>query len=216
VELDSVCDELVTRSALSRVHALLVAISGIDGSGKGFVAKRLGDQLRAIGARVATINIDGWLNLPSVRFARTNPAEHFYGHAIRFEELFGDVVLPLKRDRSLRTVTRFVEETAVDYRPQLWQFDDVDIILLEGIYLLRADLRRHYDASIWIDCSFETALDRAIARRQEGLSEADTIRAYETTYFPAQRIHFDRDAPRAAAWRVVANDHRLPTSCRLL
>jgi hypothetical protein len=39
--------------------------------------------------------------------------------------------------------------------------------------------------------------------------------SYETIYFPAQRIHFARDEPRAGADLVVPNDHRLtagPTS----
>ena len=61
----------------------------------------------------------------------------------------------------------------------------------------------------WLDCTFATALERALRRGQEGLPPDETIRAYETIYFPAQRIHFARDEPRAGADLVVPNDHRL-------
>lgn len=43
------------------------------------------------------------------------------------------------------------------------------------------------------------------------------MRAYETIYFPAQRVHFERDRPRDAADVVVVNDPRLvaaePLAC---
>ncbi|MEW6270885.1 MAG: nuclear transport factor 2 family protein [Thermodesulfobacteriota bacterium] len=195
------------RTAADR--STLVALSGIDGSGKGWVTAALAAALRARGVRLASINVDGWLNLPQVRFATDDPAGHFYRHAIRFDELFAQLVLPLRERRSVRVEADFAEETATAYRKQLYAFEDVDVILLEGIYLLQQGLLGHYDLSVWIDCSFETALERALARGQEGLPPEDTIRAYRTIYFPAQEIHFERDRPREAASTILANDQRL-------
>src|SRR5207247_1264150 len=73
------------REALSPERALLVTISGIDASGKGFVAARIAESLKKGGIKPAVINVDGWLNLPHVRFHRRNPARHFYENAIRFD-----------------------------------------------------------------------------------------------------------------------------------
>ena len=64
--------------------ARLIAISSIDGSGKGYVATRLAHRLMDKGHRVALIAADGWLNLPDVRFGANSPAEHFYLRAFRF------------------------------------------------------------------------------------------------------------------------------------
>jgi uridine kinase len=185
-----------------------VAISGIDGSGKGYVTTRINEALRA-NLRVAAINIDGWLNLPRVRFSAENPAEHFYRHAVRFDDLFAQLALPLRDRRSLRLEADYAEETATEHRRHVYDFQDVDIILLEGIYLLKREFQSYYDLSFWIDCSFETALARALARRQEGLSAAETIHAYRTIYFPAQELHFTRDDPRAAAAAIVNNDQSM-------
>jgi len=115
-------------------------------------------------------------------------------------------VLPLRDHGSVQVEASFVEETAVQYRSHLYAYADVDVILLEGIYLLKRGFRSYYDLSVWIDCSFETALARAVARGQEGLPPDAAVRAYRTIYFPAQMIHFERDAPRAAAALTVRND----------
>ena len=189
--------------------ATLVAISGIDGAGKGFVASRLASQLEQRGRRVALVGVDGWLNLPAVRFSETDPAEHFYRHAFRFDEMFERLILPLRERRSIRLEADFAEETATAYRKHLYQWDDVDVVLLEGIYLLRSEFLPRYDLAIWIDCTFETAIERAIARGQEGLPPEETARAFRTIYLPAQEIHFRADDPRGAADLVVPNDPRI-------
>lgn len=190
-------------------ESMLVAVSGIDGSGKGYVTAQIVAGLGQQGVHAVSINIDGWLNLPPRRFNPERPAEHFYEHAIRFDEMFEQLVLPLKRNRSVWVEADFAEETASEYRKHTYDFRNVDIIMLEGIYLLKPAFRRYYDWTLWVDCTFETALERALQRGQEGLPPAETIRAYHTIYFPAQEIHFLLDDPRSAAAAILINDLRL-------
>lgn len=177
----------------------LVGISGIDGSGKGYATNQINDHLTAAGLKTAVINIDGWLNLPHVRFDPNDLAGNFYRNAIRFDEMFEQLVLPLRERREVDLIADFAEETATGYRKHNYRFADIDVVLLEGIFLFKREFVHYCDLKIWIDCSFETALARAIARSQEGLSPEATINAYETIYFPAQRFHFDLDDPRTAA-----------------
>lgn len=193
-------------------RSFLVAVSGIDGSGKGYVTAQIVNELQSRDIQAVGINVDGWLNLPPVRFNRDRPAETFYHHAIRFEEMFERLILPLKRDRSIHVEVDYTDETAVEYRKHTYDFNEVDVIVLEGIYLLKRALRRYYDWAIWIDCSFDTALERALLRGQEGLPADETIRAYKTIYFPAQEIHYRVDDPRSAADAVLNNDPRLEQS----
>jgi uridine kinase len=78
--------------------------------------------------------------------------------------------------------------------------------LVEGIFLFKQAYRSLFDVAIWVDCTFATALARALQRAQEGLPSAETIAAYETIYFPAQRIHLDQDNPRGSADLILDND----------
>ncbi len=152
---------------------------------------------------------DGWLNLPEKRFNQDNSAEHFYCNAFRFDDMFSQLILPLREQRSISFESNFVEETATSYRPHCYEFENVDVIILEAIYLLQSAFINHYDFSIWIDCSFKTALERALKRRQEGLSAQQTVNAYRTIYFPAQIIHFKQDNPKGLATVIINNDSRI-------
>jgi uridine kinase len=205
----AVASIMAKRREVPPQRALLIGVSGIDGSGKGYLTGRIVTQLQERGVRAVGINVDGWLNLPQRRFSETNPARHFNEHCIRFDEMFETLILPLRDRRSHRVVADFVEETATEYRPHTYDYEEIDIILLEGIFLLKPAYRGHYDLSFWVECSFETALERALQRGQEGLPPDETIRAYGTIYFPAQQIYLERDNPRAAASAILLNDPRL-------
>jgi uridine kinase len=198
---------LKKRGETARERAVLVAVSGIDGAGKGWLAARLAPELR--GLEVATVHADAWLNLPTKRFDAQRPAQNFYDHGFRFEELFRDLVVPLTQQRTHRVTFDFAEETAVAFTRRTLEFREVDVVLLEGILLFKRAHAVVYDLSVWVDCTYETALERALARAQEGLSREETVRAYETIYFPAQRIHEERDRPRERADLVFPNDARI-------
>lgn len=204
-------DEVVNRILDRRTEvpgdrSLLVGISGIDGCGKGYVAGQIEAYLAQRAVASAVINVDGWLNLPGKRFSQSAPAETFYERAIRFDEFFSDLLIPLRDHKSVYWVADFMEETAHQYRKQIYDIKSVGIILVEGIFLFKQAYRSLFDLAIWIECSFPTALARAIERGQEGLTPAKTIAAYETIYFPAQRIHFERDEPQTSADVVLDND----------
>ena len=204
--LDEVTRQVLQRrAAVPDTRCLLVGVSGIDGCGKGYVARQLEARLALHGVIPAVLNVDGWLNLPEKRFCESDPAENFYENAIRFDQFFTQLVIPLRDRRSVRLIADFTEETASQYRQHTYDFKDVSVVLVEGIFLFKREYRTLFDLAIWIDCSFSIALARAIDRAQEGLSAAKTIAAYETIYFPAQGIHLIRDNPRENADLIFEN-----------
>ena len=113
--------EEVVRKILERrantpdTRSLLVGVSGIDGCGKGYLAMQLQAHLALHGVIPAILNVDGWLNLPHKRFNQNAPAVNFYENAIRLEQFFSQLVVPLRDRRSIRLEAEFVEETASDY-----------------------------------------------------------------------------------------------------
>ncbi len=193
------------RGAVVPDRAVLIGISGIDASGKGFITAKIAEQLRATGRNLAVISADDWLNLPDVCMNRHDYAEHFYEHAIRFDEMFERLIVPLRQKREINITADCTDAKATTYRNHRYNFRGIDIVLLEGIFLFKPAYRDHFDLTVWIDCSFKCALQRAVERGQEGLPPAETLEAFETIYFPAQRIHFARDSPREAADIVLAN-----------
>ena len=178
---------------------ILIAGGGIGGL-------TLALMLHKRGIKLAVMNADGWLNLLHVRFQQQDPAKHFYENAIRFDEMFERVILPVRAMRNVSVESDFAEETATTFRKHRYEFRNIDIVLLEGIFLFKLAYRHHFDLTVWIDCSFQCALERAADRGQEGLPREETIRAFETIYFPAQQIHLARDDPGAFADIILVNE----------
>src|SRR5262249_9656863 len=111
--------------------------------------------------------------------------------------------------RSHSLVADLTDATGAEtYRRHEYRFEDIDIILLDGIFLLKQDLRGYFDLSFWVDCTFETALERALQRGQEGLPPEEARRDYDPIYCPAQRLPLARANPRSFGTAIIPNDWR--------
>lgn len=209
-QLQDLIPDVVARCLrLRSSESLLLAVSGIDASGKGYVASQLLNLLKIEGLSAVSIGIDSWLGDPQQWYGKKNSGELFYRYGIRFAELFRTLVLPLKQRRSITLpaiLRRQIDSSQYSY---IYDYRDVDVIVLEGIFLLKRALRSHHDLSLWVECSFQTSLERALQRNQEGLPPALIARDYHSIYHPAQRIHFAVDHPRGSADQVFLNDPRL-------
>ncbi len=194
--------------ALRKQRSLLVAISGIDASGKGVLAARLAAALEKRGLGVALIGLDAWHRPQTMRLSHHNAAEHFYRHAFRWDELFDLLIDPLVQKRSIELETKLIEVAQDNFYTHAYKFRDIDAVLLEGTFLSKKEFRDRYDLAFWVECSFEAALARALRRNQEGLPEQQIIDDYERIYFPAQRIHLAEDNPKGSADLIYLNEER--------
>lgn len=183
-----------------------VAISGIDASGKGFITKLIEGGLTARGYNIANINIDPWQNPIPVRLQKQNAAENFYRNVFRWKEFFQQLIEPLQKDKGIYLETKLIRSDADEYYPFIYEYSNLDILIIEGILLFQEKYLPFYDYKIWIDCSFETALQRAVHRNIERLDERQLIIDYNTWYYPAQRFHFEKDKPIAEADLIFNND----------
>ena len=206
---DLMPDVFARRSRLRSSESLLLAVSGIDASGKGYVAAQLLGLLKSKGLSAVSIGIDPWLGDPQLWYGKRNSGELFYRYGIRFAELFGTLIIPFKQRRSITlpaTLRRQFDSGQYSYT---YDYRAADVIVLEGIFLMKRTLRALYDLSLWVECSFQTSLERALQRNQEGLAPELIVRDYHSIYHSAQRIHFAVDHPRGSADQVLVNDPRL-------
>lgn len=187
-------------------NAFTVAISGIDASGKGVIAAALKNLLEENNLTVALLNIDDWQMPKSISFLKEKAAENFYHNSFRWNAFFNSLLTPLQKGRSVNVTANLIDIKDDKVYSKQYSFKMIDIILVEGIFLLMKDTSSFFDYKIWIDCSFETGLQRAIARNQEGLLPEQLIHHYNTVYYPAQLFHFKKDMPLAAADFIFNND----------
>jgi uridine kinase len=186
-------------------HAFTVALSGIDASGKGTISELLCRALIEKGYAVALINTDPWQHPIPLRFQREQAAKNLYENIFRWDDFFEQLVFPLKKNKKIYLETKAIRTDADLYYPLVYDYKQVDILLIEGVFLLKQKYLSFYDFTIWINCTFEVGLQRAIRRNAENLPLDRLLHDYLTFYYPAQQFHFKKDDPEASADLLIDN-----------
>jgi uridine kinase len=175
-------------------RALRVAISGITGSGKTTLAAHLRLALVRHGRSVIAVRADDFHHPRAVRYRRgRESAEGYYRDAFDTALLRRSVLDPLDPggDACIRMRGFDLErDVAIDEEPHRVRAGD--IVLVEGSFLLRPELRGGFDYAVFVRASFETAERRGASRDAVALgSEDNARRLYRVRYHAAQRIHLD-------------------------
>lgn len=210
--ISELADNIIEKFKIhSSTNTFTVGISGIDASGKGYITGFLQKELEKRNYKVANINVDPWQNPIPIRLQKDDPAENFYQNVFRWDNFFTQLIVPLRTNRHIYLQTSLIRTDGDFYYSFIYDFNDIDILLIEGIFLFKQELLNYYDWKIWIDCSFETGIYRAIERNSEKLSREQLIHDYNTYYYPAQIYHFQRDDPKVVSNIIYCNDELLGT-----
>jgi uridine kinase len=163
--------------ALVSARPLRVAIDGVDAAGKTVLANELAEVLRSRGRSVVRASIDGFHNPRAVR-QRQGPdsPEGYYRDSFNYAALVEHVLEPLGPGgsrRYRRAVFDFRTDATVDSPLELAK-DDA-ILLFEGVFLQRPEIREHWDYRIFVAASFEITVARAMQRDRYLFGEADKV-----------------------------------------
>jgi phosphoribulokinase len=184
-------------------RALLVAIDGYGGSGKSTFAAFLQGALQRAGASPVTIvEADGfvlnlreedWRPIPS-RPGMCAP------YRIDLHRLRREVLAPLRGALPAQFVHR--DWWCAD-KAEVRTVPSRGIVLVEGVYTLDSRLREFYDERIFLECSQELALERALARDvPPGGDEVGEL-VWREIHGPAESAYVSEQDPRAAAHVIV-------------
>jgi uridine kinase len=185
-------------------RALLVALEGIDAAGKSTLCRELTDELRAEGQSVISLSIDSFHNKREIRIRRGElSAEGYYLDSFDYDFVINKILQPIK------TATGDIEVPTrlFDYRNDVFLYREPatvsaeSIVLFEGVFLGRPELRGFWDYRIYLDISFETSFARGVKR---DAWMGDRVREkYLQRYMPGQRIYLDQCDPRESADLVI-------------
>lgn len=190
-------------------HTVRVAIDGVDAAGKTTIADELADFLRCSGRPVIRAGIDGFHNPRAIRHQRGSLSpEGFYRDSFDLLAILNELLVPLGpggNGKYRTAVFDHVRDAAVN-SPLLTAGRDA-ILLFDGVFLLRSELRSYWDFAIFVKAEFQTSLARARARdsRMFG-SETEVERRYNARYIPGQKMYLEECVPESAADVVIDND----------
>jgi len=190
-----------------RDHPLRVAIDGPDAAGKTVLADEFADLLS--GERpVISAGIDGFHNPRELRYRRgPDSPEGYFFDSFDYEALRTVLLDPLGPGGSRR-----YQRAVFDFRSDGEHTAPAEeappdaVLLFDGVFLLRPELRSCWDFSVFVDVDFEETLRRAETRDRDLFGDAEAVRErYQTRYIPGQQLYFDRCTPREIADVVVWN-----------
>jgi len=192
-------------SGLPATGVTRVGIDGVDGSGKTHFAEELALALRAAGRRVIQASVDGFHNPRAVRYAkgRSSPVGFFedsYDYATLEAVLLG----PLGPGGSGRyRVAAFDHRTDHPVEAPIEIAAPRDILILDGIFLHRPELRGHWDYSVFLEVRFAVSVARMAER---DASSPDPDAPSNRRYVVGQEIYLARCEPWRWASVVINND----------
>jgi uridine kinase len=203
-------------NSLHRGRPLRVAIDGPDAAGKTFLADEISEALADRGRPTIRASIDGF-HRPRVERYRRGPdsPEGYYEDSFDYPALRRVLLDPLGPGGSRAYQTRaFDYRTDMPEHVQVLQASDEDVLLFDGVFLLRPELADVWDYRIFVSASFEETLRRARVRDSPLLGSADEVeRRYRRRYIPGQKRYFAVARPTDIADVIVENTD--PTRPRL-
>lgn len=201
IEAADVLDHL---AGFPQGRRLLVAVDGVDASGKTTFAEWLAEALRLRGRGVQVIHVDDFMHVRSVRHRRgRNSPEGYFHDSYDYESLTRYVLEPLSvsGDGWFRAGTVDRVRDVVIRRP-LQYADGQTITIVEGLFLLRDELVDWWDYSVFLDVDTDAALARKGRRDGLVLNPANPL---TRRYVEGQRIYVEGCQPRERATWVLDN-----------
>jgi uridine kinase len=188
---------------------LCVGIDGIDASGKTYLANELTAFLTKIGHPILHASIDGFHNPRQIRHRRGSYSpEGYYFDSFNYELLKKCLLEPLspKGSRIYRLQAYdFKTETEID-SGKLRATND-NILIFEGVFLMRREIEHYWDLKIFIDVDFETCIKRALKRDLYLFGSAEEIlKRYEERYIPGQKMYLKLESPKEKADIIIDNN----------
>jgi uridine kinase len=194
---------------IDRPHPIRVAIDGVDAAGKTTLARELAPLIEGYGRTVVRASIDGFHNPASIRYQRgTTSSEGYYQDSFDYRALVELLLTPLGPGGALQYRSAIFDYKADSgVQVPLEAAEANTVLLFDGIFLLRPELREHWDFIVFIEASFDVTLARAITRDLGLFGSAEEIRRrFELRYTPGQKIYLEECRPKERATVVVDNN----------
>ena len=183
----------ISQNALhSRVY--LVGIDGLGGAGKSVLADKIRQQLEVGQIPVDTVHNDDFYLSSSSR-SRLPWNLKPIGGDFDWMRLHDQVLAPL-RAGLIAKYARY--DWPSDRLAEQHEIQSHGVILIEGVYSTRAELRDLFDFRVWVECPREVRLSRGLAR------DGESVRSiWVNEWIPAEDRYYNEHRPHIFAHVVV-------------
>lgn len=194
--LETLANEILHNYGRGRA---IVAVDGADGAGKTHFADELAAMLEKMGHAIFRASIDGFHRPRAERhLAGKDSPEGFYRDSYDYSTFRRVLIEPFRMGEGAAFVTAAFDHRRDAPVPAKWRTGPHDALLIvDGIFLHRPELRGLWNYSIWIDAPEEIRKERLVARDGEG--------AIGPRYSGGMALYLKEASPREAASAIIDN-----------
>ena len=195
---------------ISLGRPMRIAIDGRTAAGKTTLSDELAARIGKRARPVIRTSIDGFHRPKVERYARGRySAEGYYYDARDLPAVTNLLLIPLgpRGDGTYRTASFDLEnDRPIEQDPRQAAADAV--LIVDGTFLQRPELREHWDLTVFLKTSADTAERRAVGRDAAQSGGADAVRRlYAERYRGAFDLYEGLCAPEDIADVVLTNDN---------
>jgi uridine kinase len=187
---------------------VIVAVDGPDAAGKTTLADAIARQVTRAAVRVS---IDDWHNSRIVRARRGDESPvGYYLDSFDYAALAAHLLDPFRDGVTSVQRARFDFKTDAPAAAVTQVRSPTAVLVLDGVFLLRPELRNRWDLSVYVHVPESVTLARATVRDAEHLGGAENTRdRYERRYLPGQALYREAASPLDQADVVIDNSDPL-------
>jgi uridine kinase len=193
----ALADDILQHYSEGRV---IVAIDGMDGAGKTEFADALAAHLRIGNRSVFRASIDDFHRPRIERYARgKDSAEGFYRDSFNYRTFQRVLIDPFRIGHYGSFVLQaFDLSRDAAFEPKWSSGPDDAILIVDGIFLNRPELKGIWNYSVWLEVDRKVAEARMRARDGES--------ANPERYTEGQKLYLKEAKPQAAASAIIDNN----------
>lgn len=175
---------------------LIIGIDGLGGAGKSYFSEKLKKILSQQNYSVEIIHIDDFIYNRNIRYNPNYPEWYcYYFLQWRYEYLKSELIYQLKRDNEFHGSVKLYDKEKDKYFLQRLDISKNSVVIIEGVFLQREELKNIFDFIIYINVNKEKRIERILNRDIYIGNHDDILRKYNVRYFPAEEKYCLENEP---------------------
>ncbi|MBU5427449.1 hypothetical protein KQI41_13740 [Tissierella pigra] len=186
---------------------LIIGIDGLGGSGKSTIVDSLKLQLSNRNYNTFILHIDDFIYPKNIRYNESKEEWNcYYNIQWRYDYLIKEILMPIRQGIEIHKEIEIYDKDNDVYILEQIKIPQGSILLLEGIFLQRKDIREYFDCVIYLDVPKEVRLNRVV-NRDKYIGDSEDIKLkYERRYFPAEDKYIEEYCPMENADFILTHE----------
>lgn len=178
---------------------MIIGIDGLGGAGKTSKAKELQDILSRHGISSEILHIDDFIHPRDIRYVDNIEEWKCYYYLQWRYDYISDILKKLKQEGAFFEGIEIYNKKTDCYDIKTLKIKPETVLIIEGVFLQRKELKDLFDFVMYIDVPKEERLRRVLKRDTYIGNEREIEEKYKKRYFPAEDYYVKTCHPSKCA-----------------